>query len=857
MIRRVENMLTYSTLAKKYLMVNKRRSVFTIVGVALVTAFLFIILNGIVNLTLQIREINRADGDYELVFNEVSPETMEQMVNDPRIVSAYIGTEFDVISETEYPNALHVNVSHPYFMSFVLKDLEKEYGVDGEMNELISWTYLQTSDAGIFIAIMLIVLFTYIFSIIGVGVIKNSIELSNLEQIRDYGNLRCIGATRKEIEKIIFNEGLLLEGAGILLGVVIGYPLYIITALNVSLSEIFNDSTTKLSLGFHILPVIVIFLIFMFDLYFTMKSSAKHIAKISPVSAINGEFRIKKGKYKRRHSGLFGLIFGVEGDYAYKNVMRNKGRFIKTVLAMSLGLAAMTFFGCFVGMLVKLTNDSEKFFGYYKYGFVAENNPTYSNEDIKAALPSADSLKRMSGSGEVISTSYAYRACVYSGEDIFMKNHMNVNVDAFLYGEYMSKAINQLENSDPVPKFDSLLEVHDNYTEYRKTGINDVETNILYLNGYEGEDYERLKDNLLEGTLNLSPDGIILVGSGYTFLDKDTGLEYDHIDFSNIKVGDKIEIVDPVELRKRCLERLERSMRDYEDGVAKLTSDEIKAFDDDKDLMEEKGRGFFDPNTSPNAFQDRDMIISVTRHELMEEGKTRTFTVEGILDGNPNTDDGMELILPLDRYLDFMGYTKEDWNGISYGLQKHIFVDDEINDELLQLVNASYSDDGYADNSLPYLDMRGIMFFEINQIVKPMAKMFLLMAFIIFMVVALNCINIANTSAASLHMRRKEFAQLKAMGMTDKGLTKAVILEGVIALFFSAVIGIAIGMGLMIYLYKTLFVQIMLINGLISFPWAAVILGLVISTVVLVGSLYIPLRNMKKSLQAELTLSGE
>ena len=64
-------------------------------------------------------------------------------------------------------------------------------------------------------------------------------------------------------------------------------------------------------------------------------------------------------------------------------------------------------------------------------------------------------------------------------------------------------------------------------------------------------------------------------------------------------------------------------------------------------------------------------------------------------------------------------------------------------------------------------------------------------------------------------------------------------------------------MGLMIFMYKTLFVQIMMINGLLSFPWFAVILGLVLSGTVLIGSLYVPLRNMKKSLQAELTLSGE
>ena len=242
--------------------------------------------------------------------------------------------------------------------------------------------------------------------------------------------------------------------------------------------------------------------------------------------------------------------------------------------------------------------------------------------------------------------------------------------------------------------------------------------------------------------------------------------------------------------------------------------------------------------------------------EVMEEGKVKTYIVEGILDGDPNSQDEPEFILPLDRYLDLMGYTKEDWNGINYRFKNHIFLDDETNDELMYHMDTAYGVDGMSGD-LPNRRLNGIMFFELNLFVKPFAKVLLLLAFIIFTVVLINCINIVNTSAANLHMRRKEFAQLKAMGMTDRGLTKAVILEGVIALFFSAIIGISIGMAIMKYMDYMLFVEMAMIKGLVSFPWIAVIFGLLLSATVLIGSLYIPLRNMKRSLQGELTLSGE
>ena len=196
----------------------------------------------------------------------------------------------------------------------MLDGLKSDYNVDGIYNKALAITYFQDSNGSIgYIIILVVILISYIAAIFGVGLIRNSIQFTIYEHIKDFGNLRCIGSTKGQLKAIIYMQGAIVEIAGALLG--------------------------WKGTGFHLAPVPFIVFAFAFDMVFVMEENAKLVTKMTPVSAIRGEYRIRKEKLKRRKSGLWGIIFGLEGDYAYKNVRRNSGRFARTIAAMSLGIA--------------------------------------------------------------------------------------------------------------------------------------------------------------------------------------------------------------------------------------------------------------------------------------------------------------------------------------------------------------------------------------------------------------------------------------------------------------------------------------------------------------------------------------
>ena len=130
-----------------------------------------------------------------------------------------------------------------------------------------------------------------------------------LEQIKDYVILRCIGATKGQLSSFIYLMGGVLEGTGMVLGILLGY---------ISSKIIVHFIYVKSEM--HVLPIFFIAIAFLGDLYFVMQENCKTVNKMTPVSAVRGEFRIKKEKIKARGKGIFGRLLGVEGEYAYKNI---------------------------------------------------------------------------------------------------------------------------------------------------------------------------------------------------------------------------------------------------------------------------------------------------------------------------------------------------------------------------------------------------------------------------------------------------------------------------------------------------------------------------------------------------------
>ena len=126
---------------------------------------------------------------------------------------------------------------------------------------------------------------------------------------------------------------------------------------------------------------------------------------------------------------------------------------------------------------------------------------------------------------------------------------------------------------------------------------------------------------------------------------------------------------------------------------------------------------------------------------------------------------------------------------------------------------------------------------------------------VILIIVLVNCLNILNVTMSNLALRRNEFAQLRAIGMTKGSLYKGVILEGVIMWIAACILGIAAGIPILYLIYKEILIY--LIYSEFSLNWLAIIVAAVLSFIVLIGAYYFPMKRMKLDVAEELMRSGE
>lgn len=808
------HMNNYKELAISYLKMNKKRSMVTVLGVTVAVTVLYTILNLGWSALLDYRETVREEQDYEIVLLTETESQIEQIMADEQVKSASVGQYFggDYYEPKIYNNALYVNTTNPYCMEKILEKLENTYGVEGALNAELAGTYLQGDDGNwIFISIVLVLLISFIFAIFGVGIVRNSIQLSTLEQIKDYGNLRCVGASKGQLKTIIYIEGAVLELTGNVTGVLAG-----------AVASMMIGHFLKWNTGFHFVPIVPILIAFLGDLYFAMKENCKVIVNMTPVSAIRGEYRIRKEKIKVRKQSIFGRLFGIEGDYAYKSIMRNPGRFHKTVWALGVGIAAFIAVAGSVSTLRNVYELEKNQFKYYNVYFKKLDNIDMSEESI---LPPTSLLKSISDMEGVTAAKRIYSSNVFLADYEAYYKHFTE--------DYLTQTAAGVEKT-------VIREADTDLGLYQSSAV------MCY--GYDEEDYKRYQSVLTDGTLDVSENGLVLVNGGNVAKNTDDAfrMEYMDVEYTNYKVGDTIDIIDIEKFRAMVNEKLEILEEEYEVEKEKLadedhTEGENKE-DDSYEAYQEQNQGNTPEEKLEDEFAKKKQEAEFECFEqLRKEGAYKTYTIEGIVSEDVNWGGAQteRFILPLDRYYQFTGTDESVVSGMQYHFEKFYAGDyDKINmvsKESFNCYNSLYPELMRLFDKMKYLNY-GVM------------------AFIVF-IVLMSTLNIINTTASNLHLRRKEFAQLRVIGISRKRLMKTVILEGVISAIIANVIGIILGV---IIIAGNLGNTIYLIFGLkYQFPYIAAITSIIVSTLILIGSIYVPLRGLKQDLAADLATGGD
>ncbi len=182
-----------------------------------------------------------------------------------------------------------------------------------------------------------------------ISLIYNSFAISVSERTRQFGILKSVGATKKQIRRSVLYEALLLGGIGILGGAAVGCLGIGITlwALRDAFSMFAMDTGVQMKLIVSPLGLVIAAAVCMATTLISAWIPAQRANRVSAIDAIRQTGDVKVRGKDVKVSGLTKKLFGFEGMMASKNFKRNRKRYRATIvslfLSVTLFIAASSF----------------------------------------------------------------------------------------------------------------------------------------------------------------------------------------------------------------------------------------------------------------------------------------------------------------------------------------------------------------------------------------------------------------------------------------------------------------------------------------------------------------------------------
>lgn len=198
------------------------------------------------------------------------------------------------------------------------------------------------------VPILMLTLFVFFMSF---TVISNIFEASANKRNSEFGILKCVGGTEKQIRETVIYESLWLSLFGIPLGLLIGTGIGFIavTVIGHYISQIndFSKSIIMRPMNLHLsfsLSVWTYVIALMISYLMVLVSSGKPAKKVSKYTALNFVKGIETTVALREVKGLDKLcsvIGGTEGEIAIININRNKSGFKAMIKALAMGMSLL------------------------------------------------------------------------------------------------------------------------------------------------------------------------------------------------------------------------------------------------------------------------------------------------------------------------------------------------------------------------------------------------------------------------------------------------------------------------------------------------------------------------------------
>lgn len=272
-----------------------------------------------------------------------------------------------------------------------------------------------------------------LIAVMSITVISNIFAISANKRIQEFGILKCVGGTKKQIREIVIYESIWLciigIPLGLLLGTVIGY-------IGVRVTGHYIDNINELSRSIIMrpfsfsLPFYVSIWTYVFAAFFSFliviwsaNRPAKEVGKITAIQCIKGLMTNNSLKNSKANDKFVEAVLGCEGAIGYKNIRRNKKGYKATIRALALGILLLAMTGGLAGQAHEFRewmnpHSKEMDVNYCSIRDYKINENTKREEEIIVAPISAATYNeiaaRLTGYGDIEVYGIGSDACTYN-----------------------------------------------------------------------------------------------------------------------------------------------------------------------------------------------------------------------------------------------------------------------------------------------------------------------------------------------------------------------------------------------------------------------------------------------------------
>lgn len=372
---RILSKLTVSNLKR-----NKKRSIVTMIGVALSVALIFTVIAISTSFFGTIKNYQRDTfGDFHQSFENIPGDKLSIVENAYGVESYYYSEPVTFGMDTfwyegledPYPTELYQRIdqladsdrvagkNYTIYVRYTKPQRHERYGkdiiyaledagIEGTHTRVNKYLLRYDGDVDYNTTTILFSVGTLVVGILVIAsifTIRNSFNISTTERIREFGMLSSVGATPGQIRKSVILEALIIGlfaiPAGILIGFLATFILLIITNSLLDLGYSLSLYVPLWAIGANAaLGLIIVWL--------SSASAAIRASRLSPIEAIRSTQDIKVKSKKLRTSKFVSHYFGVGGVVASKNLKRSRQKYRTTVISIVVSVAMFVGLSSFV-----------------------------------------------------------------------------------------------------------------------------------------------------------------------------------------------------------------------------------------------------------------------------------------------------------------------------------------------------------------------------------------------------------------------------------------------------------------------------------------------------------------------------